>query len=275
MQLDIETKLKLNNNAEIPIFGLGVWRTGVGQQTRDAVTWALEAGYRHIDTAAFYGNEKDVGDAVRDSGMPREEIFITTKLWNSDHGYDKALKAFDTSMDKLGLDYVDLYLIHWPEENLRKDSWKALEKIYRDGRSRAIGVSNYTIRHLKEVFDYGEVIPAVNQVEFHPYLYQKELLQFCNDNNIKLEAYSPLTKGKKLDDPKLAEITQKYSKSPAQILIRWCLQKNVIVIPKSARKEHILQNADVFDFEISEGDMARLDSFNRDYRCAWDPSDAK
>lgn len=275
MNIDINTTVKLNNDVEMPIFGLGVWHIGVGQQTRDAVTRALEAGYRHIDTAAFYGNEKDVGEAIRNSGIPRDEIFITTKLWNSDHGYDKALKAFDTSMDKLGLDFVDLYLIHWPEENLRKDSWKALEIIYSEGRSRAIGVSNYTIRHLKEVFDYAEAAPAVNQVEFHPFLYQKELLQFCRENKIQLEAYSPLTKGKKLGDAKLAEIAEKYSKSPAQVLIRWCLQKNVVVIPKSARKEHIIQNANVFDFHINYEDMARLDSFNCDYRCAWDPGDAK
>ena len=257
----------------MPVLGLGTFRTRNGKETREAVSWALEAGYRLIDTAAAYGNEEDVGEAVRKSGIPREEIFITTKLWNTDHGYDRALAAFEKSRQKLELDYVDLYLIHWPEGGLRNQTWKALEKLLKDGKCRAIGVSNYTIRHLQELLKNSPTVPAVNQVEFHPYLYQKELLEFCNSHKIQLEAYSPLTKGRKLNDPELLSLASKYSKTSAQILIRWVLQKGVVAIPKSSRKERIEENAKVFDFSISDQDMRILDSFSEDYRTSWDPTD--
>lgn len=272
-EMRIETRVKLNDGIEMPIFGLGTFQTRSGRETKDAVLYALKAGYRLIDTAAAYGNEEDVGEAVRQSGISREEIFITTKLWNTDHGFDRALSAFDKSRKKLGLTYVDLYLIHWPEGGLRNETWKALEKLLKDGKCRAIGVSNYTIRHLKELLINLPTIPAVNQVEFHPYLYQKELLEFCREHKIQLEAYSPLTKGRKLTDPGLVRIAEKYSKTSAQILIRWVLQKGVAVIPKSSRKERIEENARVFDFEISPEDMKTLDSFNEDYRTSWDPTD--
>lgn len=257
----------------MPLFGLGTFQTQRGRETHDAVLYALQAGYRLIDTAKIYGNEEDVGEAVRKSGIPREEIFITTKLWNTDHGYDRALAAFERSCEKLGLSYVDLYLIHWPEGGLRNATWKALEKLFKEGKCRAIGVSNYTIRHLKELLKNSSTNPSVNQVEFHPYLYQKELLEFCKSHKIQLEAYSPLTKGRKLNDSKLLKIAQKYSRTSAQILIRWVLQKGVVVIPKSSRKERIEENARVFDFEISDEDMKALDSFNQDYRTSWDPTD--
>lgn len=273
-ELTIDTKVELNNGVEMPIFGLGLYQTRKGKETQDAVSYALEAGYRLIDTAAMYGNEEDVGEVVRKSGLPREQIFITTKLWNSDHGYDKALSAFEESRKKLGLHYVDLYLIHWPVEVLRKESWRALETLLRGGKCRAIGVSNYMIWHLEELLSDSSIVPAVNQVEFSPYLYQKDLLDFCRNHHIQLEAYSPLTKAYKLHDPKLANIASKYSKSPAQILIRWALQKEVVVIPKSSRKEKIHENADVFDFAISPEDMKVLDSFNEDLRTSWDPSTA-
>jgi diketogulonate reductase-like aldo/keto reductase len=272
-EMRIDTRIKLNNGIEIPIFGLGTFQTRSGRETHDAVLYALQVGYRLIDTAKIYGNEEDVGEAVHTSGIPREEIFITTKLWNSDHGYDRALKAFEKSLERLGLSYVDLYLIHWPEGGLRNESWRALEKLLKEGKCRAIGVSNYTIQHLKELLKNSSTVPAVNQVEFHAYLYQKELLEFCNSHKIQLEAYSPLTKGRKLNDPKLLKIAQKYSRTSAQILIRWVLQKGVVVIPKSSRKERIEENARVFDFEISDEDMKALDSFNQNYRTSWDPTD--
>ena len=273
-EIRVDTKVKLNNGVEMPIFGLGTYQSLSGKETQAAVLCALEAGYRLIDTAAMYGNEEDVGEAVRKSGIPREKVCITTKLWNSDHGYDKALAAFETSRKKLGLSYIDLYLIHWPVEGLRNESWKAFETLLKERKCRAIGVSNYMIRHLEELLSNSSTIPAVNQVEFSPYLYQKDLLEFCRNHDIQLEAYSPLTKGYKLNDPKLVDVASKYSKSPAQILVRWALQKEVVVIPKSSRKERIYENSDVFDFTISPEDMRVLDSFNEDLRTSWDPSTA-
>jgi len=255
----------------MPVFGLGTYQARKGE-AREAVLQALEVGYRLIDTASMYGNEEDIGEALRKSGLPREEVFITTKLWNSDHGYNNALAAFEESRKKLGLDYVDLYLIHWPVESLRNETWKAMEKLLEEGKCRAIGVSNYMIWHLEELLSHSSTIPAVNQVEFHPYLYLKDLLDFCHSHDIRLESYSPLTKGEKLDDPRLASLASKYSKTPAQILIRWVLQKGVIVIPKSSRKEKIEENADVFDFMILPEDMNALDFFHLNLRTSWDPS---
>ncbi len=273
--LTLSTTLSLNNGVAMPLLGLGVYQAH-GQTCVNAVTWALEAGYRHIDTARFYGNEREVGQAVRAfverSGLPREEIFVTTKLWNDDHGYERALAAFDRSQERLGLGAVDLYLIHWPVTDQRRESWRALETLYTEGRVRAIGVSNYTIQHLQELLDYAKIVPVVNQVEFHPWLYQQELLDFCAAHGIALEAYSPLTKGERLRDPQLAEIAHKYGKTPAQILIRWVLQHGVGVIPKSAHPQRIRENADVYDFEISEEDMCRLDAFDACYHCTWDPT---
>jgi diketogulonate reductase-like aldo/keto reductase len=271
-KLSIDSKVILNNGIEMPVFGLGTYLSGSSRKTKDVVMFALKLGYRHIDTARFYGNERDVGEAMKKSGIPREEIFVTTKLWNSDHGFNRALKAFEESLEDLDLDYVDLYLIHWPVQNLRNESWRALEKLQVEGKCRAIGVSNYTIGHVRELLDISPVMPAVNQVEFSPYLFQKDLLEFCRSNDIQLESYSPLTKGRMLDDPRLFEIGKKYSKSPAQVLIRWTLQKEVIVIPKSSRKDRIRENADVFDFEISVEDMDRLDAFNKNLRVSWDPT---
>lgn len=187
----------------IPVLGLGVYQARSGTETRDAVVHALKAGYRHIDTAKFYGNEKDIVPAIHRSGVPREHVFITTKLWNNDHGYDKTIKACHESLKQIGIPYIDLYLIHYPVRKLRLESWRALETLYEEGKCRAIGVSNYTIRHIDELLQHGKIVPAVNQVEFHPYLYQKELLDYCNKHAIRTEAYSPLTKGNKLKDPKL------------------------------------------------------------------------
>lgn len=272
MNLHIKSIKKLNNDIKIPMIGLGTYLNDNGRQAIDSILYALEIGYRHIDTAAMYENEKEVGIAVRKSGISREEIFVTTKLWNSDHGYDNTIKAFQRSLERLGLDYVDLYLIHWPVENLRLESWRALERLYSDGLCKAIGVSNYMERHVDEILNNFSIVPAVNQVEFSPFLYLKELQNYCESKGIALESYSPLTKGYRLNEPRLIEIARRYDKSTSQILIRWCLQKGMIVIPKSSRNEHIKENADIFDFEISEADMLALDNLNENYRSTWDPT---
>jgi methylglyoxal/glyoxal reductase len=272
MKLTLTSTSKLNSGQEIPMLGLGVYQTPAGRATQEAVKFALKTGYRHIDTASLYGNEEDVGRGVRDSGVPREQVFVTTKLWNSDHGYDSALRACDKSLRRLGLGYIDLYLIHWPVTELRGETWKALVELQRRGSCRAIGVSNYTVRHLQELLDSSKVIPAVNQVEFNPFLYQKELLSFCNEKGIQLEAYSPLTRGYKLRHPTVLDVAQRYSKSPAQVMIRWSLQHGLVVIPKSARPERIKENSEVFDFEISSADMSKLDSLSEDLHTDWDPT---
>lgn len=271
-KINLSTKVRLNNGVEMPILGLGTWQLNNGKETEEAVLCALKTGYRLIDTAHIYGNEESVGRAIKKSGVPREEIFITTKLWNSDHGYKAAIAACEISLQRLGLSYVDLYLIHWPVTNLRNETWKAMETLLEEGKCRAIGVSNYTIQHLEELLNGSPIIPAVNQVEFNPYLYQKGLLEFCCSHGIQLEAYSPLTQGLKLGDPQLISMARKYHKSAAQILVRWVLQRGVVAIPKSSKEENIRHNADVFDFTISAEDMRVLDSFNEDLRIGWDPS---
>jgi diketogulonate reductase-like aldo/keto reductase len=274
MNLSVNDNAILNNGIKIPYLGLGAYLLE-GREAITAIHWALEAGYRHIDTAKMYNNEKEVGDAVRSSGIPRPEIFITTKLWNTEHGYEKAKKACYKSLEKLGFDYIDLYLIHWPGGGNREETWKALESLYDEGVCKSIGVSNYTIDHLKGTLEHANVIPQINQVEFSPFLYQRELLEFCEENKIQLEAYSPLGKGELIHNPGLKEIAKKYNKSTAQILIRWSLQHKIVVIPKSANRNRIIENANVFDFEISAEDMNRLDSFNRNLRVTWNPERVK
>ncbi len=266
--MDIKTTIKLNNGTKIPALGLGVWQIP-GKVCEEAVLAALAAGYRHIDTASIYENEENVGNALKKTSVPREEIFVTTKLWNDDH-YNVG-KAFNQSLKNLQLDYVDLYLMHFPVPE-RNKSWKVMERIYKSGKAKVIGVSNFTIRHLKELLEKADIIPAVNQVEFHPYLYQKELLDFCNEKGIKIEAYSPLTHGKKLRDPNLVWIAEKYNKSTAQILIKWCLQHGLVAIPKSSKSERIIENSSVFDIQISKEDMGKLDNFNENLRTCWDPT---
>jgi methylglyoxal/glyoxal reductase len=274
MSLTLASTKKLNSDGEIPMLGLGVYQTPPGRATQEAVKFALKVGYRHIDTASLYGNEEDVGRGVRDSGVPREQVFVTTKLWNSDHGFDSALRACDRSLKKLGLGYIDLYLIHWPVPEIRNETWNALIELQRRGSCRAIGVSNYMVRHLEELLESSKVTPSVNQVEFNPFLYQKELLSYCEGKGIQLEAYSPLTRGHKLRHPAVLSVAQRYSKSPAQVMIRWALQHGLVVIPKSARPERIKENSEVFDFEISTADMAKLDSLGEDLHTDWDPTDA-
>jgi diketogulonate reductase-like aldo/keto reductase len=270
-KIQSDTKVRLNNNIDMPILGFGTWQID-GKDAEKAVLCALEAGYRLIDTAAIYENEEHVGNALRASGIPRADIFVTTKLWNSDHGYDSTINACEISLKKLGLSYVDLYLIHWPVGKLRDETWKAMEVLLKREKCRAIGVSNYMIRHLEGLFNNSSTIPAIDQIEFSPYFYQKDLLDFCFSRGIQLEGYSPLTRGKKLNDPKLVSIAVKYDKNTAQVLIRWALQLGLIVIPKSSHPERIRDNADVFDFEISAEDMAFIASLNEDMRICWDPS---
>jgi diketogulonate reductase-like aldo/keto reductase len=265
MKLTITTPLKLNNGVEMPLFGLGTFLSERGDTTRKAVLYALETGYRHIDTAAIYGNEVDVGAGVRESGIPRAEIFITTKVWNDDQGYDTTLRAFDTSLERLKMDYVDLYLVHWPVTGKRADTWRALIHLYEQKRCRAIGVSNFTIRHLKELLVNSPLVPMVNQFELHPFNTRKELVAYCQEMGIAVTSYSPLARGRKLADPALAAIAARYHKTPAQLAIRWVLQQGLIVIPKSVHRERILENTQVFDFEITPTDMAALDGLNENY----------
>jgi len=274
MQWTIRSTITLPGGVEIPRLGLGVFQAAAGEETRRAVERALEVGYRHIDTAKIYRNEADVGEAIRRSGIAREDVFITTKLWNSDHGYDAAQRACDASLKALGVAYLDLYLIHWPVQGLRGESWRALTKLYEDKKCRAIGVSNYTVRHLKELLASSPVVPAVNQVEMSPFLYQKELIDFCREKGIQIETYSPLTKGQRLGHPAITRAASKYRRTPAQILIRWALQHDFIVIPKSSKRERIQENAQVFDFEIDAADMKSLDALDESLRTSWDPTNA-
>lgn len=269
-----ESVAVLNNGVKIPRLGLGVYQSPPGQLTRKAVEYALKIGYRHIDTARIYGNESDVGAAIRESGIKREDVFVTTKLWNGDQGNETALNAFDQSLKRLGLKYLDLYLIHWPVQNTRTQSWKALVQLLRDGKSRSIGVSNYTIHHLTELLESSSVVPAVNQVEFSPFLYQKELLDYCEKHKIQLEAYSPLTQGDKLNHPTLRQIGKSHGKTSAQVMLRWGLEHKLVTIPKSIHEERIRENAQIFDFHLTTNELNSLNSLNENFRNSWDPTNA-
>ncbi|MEV6909430.1 aldo/keto reductase [Amycolatopsis sp. NPDC051071] len=262
----------LNNEVAIPQLGFGVWQVPAGD-TAKVVGTAIEAGYRSIDTAASYRNEAGVGDAIRAAGVPRDELFITTKLPNSGHGYDAALRAFDASLAELGLDRVDLYLIHWPMPTRGKyvETWRALEKIYADGRARAIGVSNFHAPHLKRLFDETGIVPAVNQVELHPRLQQKALREFHAEHGIVTEAWSPLAQGSLLSDATLTALAAKYGKSPAQLVLRWHLQLGTVAIPKSVTPSRIRENLDIFDFELADDDLAALADFDDGTRTGPDP----
>jgi diketogulonate reductase-like aldo/keto reductase len=261
----------LKNGVRVPWLGLGTWQTPDGRDVANAVKWAVSAGYRHIDTAAAYYNESGVGTGIRECGVPRDKLFITTKLWNADQGYDSTLRAFDLSCKKLGLDVIDLYLIHWPVKGKYRDSWKAMEKLYKDKRVRAIGLSNFQVHHVEDVMKGCEVAPMVNQVEFHPFLTQKTLRAFCAKNGILFEAWSPLMHGHTAESRALAEISKRIGKSPAQVLIRWDLQHEVVTIPKSTHQQWIVENTKVYDFTLSAEDMAKLDGENRDHRFGPDP----
>lgn len=269
--------ITLNNGVVIPQVGLGVFQTKEGAEVERAVSAALEAGYRMIDTAAIYGNEVGVGRAIKDSGIPREEIFITTKLWNADHAFDDALRAFDESLEKLDCGYIDLYLIHWPlpMEGKFTEAWRALEQIYASRRTRAIGVSNFKPHHLDELLRGAEVVPAVNQIELHPFLQQRETSDYCAAHGIIVESYSPLMQaGEALEHPVVAKLAEKHGKSPAQVILRWHVQSGFIVIPKSIRAERIQENIALFDFELSDSDMQAIAGMDRGQRIGADPDTA-
>lgn len=261
---------KLANGIEMPRLGLGVWRVEDNVAT-DAVKWAIEAGYHLIDTAAIYKNEAGVGRGIKESGIDRKDLFVTTKLWNSDQGYESAHKAFNDSLERLGLDYVDLYLIHWPVEGKFNDSWRAMEEIYESGRAKAIGVSNFHQHHLEELMKTAKIKPMVNQIELHPTLTQVPLREYLAKEEIAVEAWSPLGQGKILENETLVAIGKNHGKTAAQVIIRWHLQSDIIVIPKSVHEDRIQQNFDVFDFELTAEEMKQIDEMNINERLGGDP----
>lgn len=263
--------LELKNGVTIPQLGLGVFQAARGAETYGAVREALRQGYRHIDTAAIYRNEEDVGRAIRDSGIARDEIFVTSKLWNADQGYDSALAAHAASRQRLGLERLDLYLLHWPVPGRRLDAWRALEALYAAGEVRAIGVSNFMVRHLDELLAHCSVVPQVNQIELSPFLQQAEVCARCVSAGIRIEAYSPLTKGRRLTHPCVLAIAQRVGRSAAQVLIRWSLQRGFVVLPKSVHAERIAANLAVFEFVLDAQAMAELDALEEGLVTGWDP----
>lgn len=268
---DLHGTVRLYNGVEMPYFGLGVFEANEGSETVEAVKYALEIGYRHIDTASMYLNERSVGEGVRASGLKRSEVFVTTKVWNSNQGYQETQDAFRKSLDKLKFDYVDLYLIHWPVHGMYIDTWRAMEELYHKKLIRAIGVSNFLEHHLENLIRNTEITPMVNQVEFHPYLTSPSLFEYCKKNHIQFQAWSPILKGKVNAIPVLVDLARKYNKTPVQITLRWDLQKGVVTIPKSVQKDRIKSNADIFDFEISDTDMKKIDALNKNGRIGADP----
>jgi len=272
MSLTLNSTITLNNGVEMPRFGLGVFKTEVGEETENAVKWALQAGYPAVDTAALYRNEAEVGTMVRSGIVPREDVFVTSKVWVDDLSYEGTKAAFDTSLEKLGFDYVDLYLIHWPVNDWQ-GAWRALEEAYKDGRTRAIGVSNFMQHHLTELLDMAEIKPTVNQYECHPRLQQPDLLKFCHDNDIHVTAWAPIMKGRVLDMPEIVKIGEKYGKSAVHVTLRYLLQLDIIVIPKSAKQERIETNKDVFDFELTDEEMQVMRSLDAGERVGPHPDE--
>ena len=274
MQNSIEIQpatLTLNNQVTMPQIGLGVLKAQANGEVEAAVLSALQSGYRKIDTAAAYRNESGVGRDILQSQITREEIFLTTKVWNTDQGYDKTLSAFEQSLERLQTDYVDLYLVHWPVAGKYKDTYRALEKIYREGRAKAIGVSNFQIHHLEDLLAHSQIVPAVNQIELHPHLQQDELIAFAQQNRIQIEAWRPIMMGQVLSIPELVQIGEKHGKSAVQITLRWLLQRKVSIIPKSVHPQRIADNFDVFDFELSREEMKSISALNENRRLGPDP----
>ena len=263
--MDLQKTKKLNNGVEIPYLGLGVFQIKEGNETANAVHWAIEAGYRHIDTAALYGNEKSVGTGIRNSGIDRKKLFVTTKLWKDDMLQGSQMKAFEKSLKLLQMDYVDLYLIHWPVAGKSMESWKVLEEIYKSEKARAIGVSNFMEKHIDALLHEAKIVPAVNQVECHPHLSQQPLVDYCKKHGIVFEAWSPLggTGGNLLDDPVLKKIADKHGKSAAQVTLRWELQRDIITIPKSIHQARIIANTDIYGFELSADEMKAIDALDK------------
>jgi diketogulonate reductase-like aldo/keto reductase len=267
-----ETVAELRTGALMPRIGLGCFNA-VGDIARDSVRDALRLGYRHLDTAFIYRNERQVGDGIRSSGVPRGDIFVTTKLWNDHQGYESALAAFDRSLSELQLDYVDLYLMHWPVADLRHDSWRAMERIFAEGRARAIGVSNFLPRHIDDLLAHCSEPPAVNQIEISPFLQRHDVRVLCDSHEIVVQAYSPLTKGQRLDHPVVRRIADSVARTPAQILLRWGLQSGVVVLPKSVRPERLAENLDLYSFSLGPAEMAELDALEEGLVTGWDPED--
>jgi diketogulonate reductase-like aldo/keto reductase len=267
----LQDRTTLNNGVKMPWLGIGVFKVEDGQVVINAVKLAIKNGYRSIDTASFYDNEEGVGQGIKESGVPREQLFITSKIWNADQGYESTLQALEVSLQKLDLEYLDLYLIHWPVKGKYKETWRALEKLYKDGKIRAIGVSNFQVHHLEDILKDCEIKPVINQVEYHPHLTQVKLREFCEKQEIQLEAWSPLKKGVLLSEPTIVEIANRYKKSPAQVILRWDLQNKVITIPKSINENRIIANANVFDFNLGEEDMEKINALNINDRSGADP----
>ena len=264
--------VSLNNDTKMPALGFGLWQVSDEQACLDSVNWALEAGYRHFDTAQIYGNEAFLGKALAGSGVNRKELFITTKIWNDNFFWDDLIPSFDESLKNLQTDYVDLLLLHFPVTETRRPAWRKMEEIAKSGRAKAIGVSNYTIKHLEELLNECEIKPAVNQVELHVYLQQPELIAFCKEQGIIIEAYSPLAHGYGLDNPILADIGKKYGKSAGQVMLRWCLEIGTVPLPKSVHEDRIKENLNVLDFKLDNDDMAKLTTLDKNYRTCWDPT---
>lgn len=260
------TTVMLNDGVEIPQLGFGVFNVAPGSQVERAVATALAAGYRHIDTATIYRNEEGVGRAVAASGLDRANVFITTKLWNNAQGYESTLNALDSSLELLGMDYVDLYLVHWPKPDLTRDTWQAMEELHAVGKTRAIGVSNFLPHHLDLLLEVATVPPAINQIEFHPNLQSPALVDYCQDRGIVLEAWSPLKRGRVLDDPELQTIAAAHGVTTAQVVLRWMLQRGIVTIPKSVTPARIAANADLYGFSLSASDIAAVDALDRDER---------
>ena len=267
----IGERILLNDGNKIPQLGLGVWRANDGEETYQAVRWALEAGYRSIDTASLYANEASVGRGFHDSGLKREEVFITTKVWNPDQGYDKTLAAFEKSLKLLDLEYVDLYLAHYPVTGKYLDTWRALERLQSEKLVRSIGVSNFHIHHLETLLQHANVKPVVNQIELHPYLSQKALIKFHQEQDIRTEAWAPIAKGRVLGEPIVTALAEKYGKTPAQVVLRWELQQGIIIIPKSVHQNRIIENADIYDFALTEEEMKQIDTLECNGRIGTDP----
>lgn len=268
--MGIQSRVTLLNGVKMPQVCFGVFKLQ-GNDVVEAVKEALNCGFRGIDTASYYGNEEAVGQAIKESGLPREEIFITSKVWNDEQGYNATLRAFDRTLERLGTDYLDLYLIHWPVPELFQETWQALEKLYHEGKVCAIGVSNFEKHHLEAIGKVSSVTPAMNQIEFHPELIQEELRAYCHSKNIQVAAWSPLKRGKVLDHPTIKAISDKVGKSPAQVVLRWCLQHDVVVNVKSSHPERIKENADLFDFELTPEQIEAIDECNEDSRLAHHP----
>jgi diketogulonate reductase-like aldo/keto reductase len=270
---NIGETITLHNGVKMPQLGFGVFKVKNGNETVESVKKAVEVGYRAIDTAAIYENEEGVGQAIRECGVPREELFITSKVWNTEQGYDTTLKAFEDSLNRLGLEYLDLYLIHWPGKDKYLETWRALEKLYKDGKVKSIGVSNFHIHHLENLLANSEVKPVVNQIELHPLLTQVEIRDYCAKHEIKIESWSPLGRGNLLEEPTINHIAKKHGKSSAQVLIRWHLQHDIVVIPKSITPSRIKENAQVFDFSLSLNEMNQIDALNKNERFGSNPDE--